>query len=149
VSSPLKFIFEALFILLILFISIKVLQFLYTAQSSKNTASSLADIEEHQSNSTRNTAGRTLFTQNCASCHALNKIIIGPPLAGIENRIQDKKLLIEWIRNNQKVLRSGNRYFNALLKEYNGLPMSIFTNLTEAEIQSILDYLNQSKGPIN
>ncbi|UOQ72048.1 cytochrome c [Hymenobacter cellulosilyticus] len=25
-------------------------------------------------------AGNTLFTQNCAQCHAINEVVVGPPL---------------------------------------------------------------------
>ena len=30
--------------------------------------------------------GKALFTANCASCHAVNKRLTGPALAGVEER---------------------------------------------------------------
>src|SRR3954467_2071053 len=45
--------------------------------------------------------GQALFSANCASCHAVNKELTGPALAGVEGRWGDKKKLHAWIRNNQ------------------------------------------------
>ena len=37
--------------------------------------------------------GKALFSQNCASCHAVNKKLTGPALAGVEDRWSEKKNL--------------------------------------------------------
>ena len=85
--------------------------------------------------------GKALFQQNCASCHAVHKDLTGPKLAGIEERVPDKKLLHDWIRNNQAVLKTGNKYFNDLYQQYNKAAMNLFPNLTDAEIDAILAYV--------
>src|ERR687894_579863 len=45
--------------------------------------------------------GRALFQTNCASCHALNKDLTGPRLAGFQNRgpWSDRKQLYAWVHN--------------------------------------------------
>lgn len=86
--------------------------------------------------------GKALFQQNCASCHAVNKALTGPALAGVEDRVTDKKLLHAWIRNNQAVLATGNKYFTDLYNQYNKTAMNLFPNLTDAEIDAILGYIN-------
>jgi mono/diheme cytochrome c family protein len=86
--------------------------------------------------------GKALFQANCASCHAVNKQLAGPALAGIEERVPDKALLYAWIRNNQKVLASGNKYFNDLYLQYNKSAMSLFPQLTDAEIGAMITYIN-------
>lgn len=91
-------------------------------------------------------AGKTLFQGNCASCHAVNKVVTGPALAGVQDRVPDEKLLHEWIRNNQKVLASGNKYFNDLYNQFNKTPMNIFTGLTDADITNILAYIKSEAG---
>jgi mono/diheme cytochrome c family protein len=100
--------------------------------------------------STSTNGGKKLFMQNCASCHGIRKELTAPALAGVDSRIPDKQLLFAWIRNNQKVLKSGNPYFNELYKTYNKIPMPAFPQLTDADIQSILDYIGEEskKGPI-
>ncbi len=86
--------------------------------------------------------GKALFQSNCASCHAVKKNLTGPALAGVEERVGDKKLLHEWIRNNQKVLASGNKYFSDLYNQWNKTPMNVFPSLTDAEIDAMLAYIN-------
>jgi mono/diheme cytochrome c family protein len=86
--------------------------------------------------------GKALFQQNCATCHAVTKNLTGPALAGIEERVPDKKLLYAWIRNNQAVLQSGNKYFNDLYIQWNKTAMNLFPSLTDAEIDAILAYVN-------
>jgi cytochrome c2 len=85
--------------------------------------------------------GKALFQQNCASCHAVNKALTGPALAGIEERVPDKKLLYAWIRNNQAVLATGNKYFTELYAAYNKTAMNLFPNLTDGEIDAIMGYI--------
>ncbi|MBC6491988.1 c-type cytochrome [Flavihumibacter stibioxidans] len=86
--------------------------------------------------------GKALFQQNCASCHAVSKNLTGPALAGIEERVTDKKLLYAWIRNNQAVLSSGNKYFTDLYNQWNKTPMNAFPNLTDEEIAAMLTYIS-------
>mgnify|MGYP001206778766 CR=1 FL=1 len=91
--------------------------------------------------------GKSLFQQNCASCHAVHKDLTGPKLAGIEERVPDKKLLYDWIRNNQAVLKSGNKYFNDLYNQWNKTPMNPFPNLSDEEIGAIISYINSVPEP--
>ncbi|HEY4109225.1 c-type cytochrome [Puia sp.] len=91
--------------------------------------------------------GKALFQTNCASCHSPFKQIIGPALQGVTTRIPDKKLLYDWIHNNAKVLASGNKYFTDLFNQFNKTPMNTFPGLSDAEIGSILTYVETAKPP--
>ena len=91
--------------------------------------------------------GAKLFQDNCATCHSVVKDLTGPKLQGIEDRVKDKKLLHEWIRNNQKVLASGNKYFNDLFLQWNKTPMNVFPAMTDEEIEAILKYVREYKVP--
>jgi cytochrome c551/c552 len=95
--------------------------------------------------------GKALFQSNCASCHNPVKVVTGPALKGVSDRVPDKKLLHDWIKNNGAVLASGNKYFNDLFVQYNKTPMNIFPNLSDGEIDAILTYVNNyaepGKGP--
>ena len=91
--------------------------------------------------------GKALFQQNCASCHAVNKALTGPALAGIEERVPDKKLLHAWIRNNQAVLATGNKYFTDLYAQWNKTAMNLFPNLTDGEIDAMLAYIKATPAP--
>src|SRR5260221_13201386 len=91
--------------------------------------------------------GKALFQSNCASCHSPIKVITGPALKGVTERVPDKNLLHAWIKNNQKVLASGNPYFVNLLNQYNKTPMNVFPNLSDAEIDAILKYVETYQAP--
>ncbi len=91
--------------------------------------------------------GKVLFQTNCAQCHNPLKVVTGPALKGVTQRVPDRKLLHDWIHNNQKVLASGNVYFNNLYNSYGRAPMNVFPNLSDAEIEAILRYVESYEGP--
>ena len=92
--------------------------------------------------------GKALFQNNCASCHSVLKDLTGPALAGVTERITDKKLLYSWVRNPAAVLKSGNVYFNTLKKRLGDVQMTGFPDLSDAEIDAIISYVEKSKGPM-
>lgn len=92
--------------------------------------------------------GKALFQANCAQCHNPIKVVTGPALKGVTDRVTDRQLLHDWIHNNQKVLASGNAYFNNLYNQYGKTPMNTFPNLTDAEIDAILKYVDNYAEPM-
>ena len=92
-------------------------------------------------------AGAALFDINCTQCHQVHKKIIGPALAGINDRLEES-WLIPWIRNSQKVIASGDEYANKIYEENARTQMQAF-NLSDDEILSILAYVKAetAKGP--
>ena len=93
-----------------------------------------------------NSQGAVLFRENCARCHALFKDLTGPGLAGVTKRVTDRKLLYSWVRNSQAALKSGDPYFNGLFKAYSNVAMSSFPDLTDADIEAILLYIESNTG---
>jgi cytochrome c553 len=92
--------------------------------------------------------GHALFQSNCASCHNPFKVVTGPALKGVTERIPDKKLLHAWIHNNQAVLQTGNPYFTKLYNEYNKTPMTVFgSQLSDADIDAIVKYVETAQPP--
>jgi hypothetical protein len=63
--------------------------------------------------------------------------------------IPDKKLLYDWIRNSSGVLRSGNKYFNQLVKKFGNVRMPDFPELTNEDIDAILEYIKQEYAIMN
>jgi len=88
--------------------------------------------------------GKEIFKLNCASCHAIDKVIVGPALAGIESRWPNKKLLYLWIRNWAKAVATGDPYANKA-KDFSPIAMSNF-NLSDEEIDSIFAFIKESSG---
>jgi len=91
--------------------------------------------------------GKALFSANCASCHAVNKKLTGPALAGVEDRWPDKKNLYAWIKNSAAFLKTGDPYANNLYNEYNKVAMNNFPGLSDADIDAILAYIKTVPAP--
>ena len=92
--------------------------------------------------------GKALFQANCASCHAVNKKLTGPALAGFQDRgpWSDRKNLYAWVHNPAGFAKT-NTYAANLIKEYNGQLMTAFASLPEKEIDAIADYIINYKDP--
>lgn len=84
-------------------------------------------------------SGEKLFVANCTSCHAVNKKVVGPALAGVNDKY-DREWLYSWIKNSVAMVESGDKQAIAIFEEYNGSIMTPFA-LTNAEIDDILEYI--------
>lgn len=86
--------------------------------------------------------GSKLFSANCASCHALNGKVIGPALGGVVDKYSgDYEWIVAWIKNNEKLRKSGDERALAIYEEYNGQAMNLFENLSDDQITSILMWI--------
>ncbi len=90
------------------------------------------------------TDGEILFKASCATCHKPNEKFIGPALQGVIKRWESKELLYDFVRNSQEVI-GRNAYAKKLFKEYNQSPMLPYPQLTDEDIQGILDYCDNYK----
>ena len=87
----------------------------------------------------RQKEGRKLYNNLCASCHKLDRKLVGPALAGVTER-RENDWLKSWIKNNAALRASGDRDAIAIFNEYNGSVMSAFPQLSDAQIDDILYY---------
>ncbi len=88
---------------------------------------------------------RNLMEQNCASCHNLEKRVTGPALMHV-TAVRDHKWLVDFIRNNAAVLASGDPEANCMFEAYNKSAMTVFPNLSDADVEDIIAYIdNYSK----
>lgn len=91
--------------------------------------------------------GKKLYeANNCGSCHAMDKKVVGPALRGVTER-RSEEWLIKWIRNNEAFRKSGDADANALYKEYGGAAMNIFENLSPDQVKNILEYIKTAPKP--
>lgn len=87
----------------------------------------------------RQKEGRALFKSLCASCHKLDKKLVGPALGGVEER-RENAWLKAWIKNNAELRASGDKDANAIFEEYKGSPMTAFPQLSDQQVDDILYY---------
>ncbi|MDO6603632.1 c-type cytochrome [Arenibacter palladensis] len=85
------------------------------------------------------TKGKQLFNQNCAACHALNKKMTGPALAGVTEKY-DKEWLYQWIKNSPAMIKAGDADALKIYNEYNQAAMTPFPLLSNQDIDDILAY---------
>tara|TARA_B100001093_G_scaffold423549_1_gene416480 strand:+ start:4227 stop:5537 length:1311 start_codon:yes stop_codon:yes gene_type:complete len=83
--------------------------------------------------------GKSLFNANCASCHKLNKKLIGPALRGVSAKYE-KDWLYSWIKNSAAMIKSGDEQAVAIYEEYNKVAMNAFPQLSNEDIDNILAY---------
>jgi mono/diheme cytochrome c family protein len=102
-------------------------------------SSNAQDVDE-----ARYKEGKNLFKSQCASCHKLDKKLIGPKLGGVESR-RENDWLKAWIRNNAALRASGDADAIAIYEEYNGSVMTAFPALTDQNIDDILYYTTIGK----
>lgn len=91
-------------------------------------------------------AGKTLFLNQCASCHNKNMKdnLTGPALGGVEERWAafPKEDLYAWIRNSQAMIASGHPRATELWAKWKPTVMNSFPALKDEEIGSLLLYIN-------
>ena len=92
------------------------------------------DIDE-----ARQKEGKKLFKSLCASCHKLDKKLVGPALGDIESR-RENDWLKAWIKDNAALRASGDADANAIFDEYNGAAMNAFPQLSDKNIDDVLYY---------
>lgn len=89
--------------------------------------------------------GKQLFKQNCAACHAINKNLTGPALAGITDRgpWKDRTNLYNWIRNPARFMATSS-YAQALKTRY-GVIMQAFPALSDTAIDAIIAFIESEQ----
>lgn len=89
-------------------------------------------------------AGKTLFKNNCASCHNKNMKddLTGPALGGLEERWADypREDIYSWIRNSQAMVNDGHPKALELWNDWKPALMTPL-NLTDEEIENTLAYI--------
>lgn len=95
--------------------------------------------------------GEKLFKQNCAVCHAshTDQKLTGPGLKGVFDRVPKGDWINKWIRNNEKLIKSGDAYANKIYNENGKAAMTVFEDLSDKDLTSIIDFLKApAPGPV-
>lgn len=87
------------------------------------------------------TEAKKIFTQRCMACHTFGKgVKVGPDLKGVTERRQ-RAWLLKFIRSSQSMIDSGNAIAVGLFQQFKQQRMPDWTDLSELQIGSILDWL--------
>ncbi len=96
--------------------------------------------------------GEKLFKADCSACHNLDKQLVGPALGGVVDRLKkeqnlDTDWLHKWIKDNKSLIASGDKYANEVFEKFNKTEMLQFPNLTDQDIDDILEYTTNPPAP--
>ena len=86
--------------------------------------------------------GKKLFRNNCASCHNMEKKVVGPALKNVVKN-QGEDWTKSWIKNNQALRDAGDKHANEIFQQYNGMAMPAYEHLGDEAINDITAYLAQ------
>lgn len=84
--------------------------------------------------------GKTLFEQQCSTCHNFNEDAIGPNLSGLTRQIETQWIRA-FIKNPATVIEAKDPRAVELLAKYKS-QMPGFPDLTEQDIEALLSYLH-------
>ena len=84
--------------------------------------------------------GEYLFKANCKSCHKIHQDAVGPALSGITKR-RSRKWIYAFIKNPNKLMAEGDTAAINIYNKYNRSEMTAFPTLTNAQIDSMLIYI--------
>ncbi len=91
--------------------------------------------------------GKELFRANCATCHNKNmkSDMTGPALGGVEERWADypKSDLYAWVKGSQAMIQAGHPRATELWAQWKPNIMQNFGNLSDAQIDNILAYVDE------
>jgi mono/diheme cytochrome c family protein len=89
-------------------------------------------------------AGRAIFKSRCTSCHALDRRVSGPALAGVQDR-HEEAWLLKWIKGASSMIDAGDPAAVKLFEEYKPTKMPNFPDLTEGDIKNMLAYISEGE----
>jgi cytochrome c2 len=92
--------------------------------------------------------GKKVFKANCATCHKFDAVVTGPALSGVYSRVPApaKEWLHSWIKNNNKVIASGDAHAKQLVANNGGADgMGEFEWMSDKEIDDVVAYLEDGK----
>lgn len=92
-------------------------------------------------------AGKTLFSQKCASCHAIDAKVVGPALKDVESRWPSKDLLKTWIHNWNDAVATGDAYATSIVN-FAPTAMQTFNELKDADIENVLAYITDASKAV-
>jgi cytochrome c551/c552 len=84
--------------------------------------------------------GKAIFTSRCAGCHNIKKQVLGPALAGVDER-RSIDWIVNFVHSSQTMIQKGDKDAVALFKQFNNIPMPDHKDLSDDNIKSVVAYI--------
>ncbi|CAN5384704.1 hypothetical protein BH10BAC2_BH10BAC2_49340 [soil metagenome] len=142
-SNEFKYGIQGLLMAVAFFAAFKIAFFIIGFAEPKQKEKSIFSVDNSVPVISINENGKALFSENCAACHSLHHHNF---MGGITERVPDRRLLRAFVRNSQQVIQSGQPYFVKMYEVYNKTAMTAFPDLTNKEIDDIIEYIEQESS---
>jgi cytochrome c551/c552 len=84
--------------------------------------------------------GKTIFSSRCAACHNVNIKLVGPALAGVDQR-HSIDWIINFVHSSQTLVKKNDKDAVALFNEFNNIVMPDHPDLSTDQIKSIVEFV--------
>lgn len=83
-----------------------------------------------------------VFRNNCASCYALNKNLVGPALGGISHRLPSEQWFNDYVTNEKDLRKANGNYINQLTQNKMDDHWSHqFNHLSQEDLEDLKTYI--------
>ena len=87
--------------------------------------------------------GKSIFITRCAACHNVNVKLVGPALAGVDQR-RNIAWIISFVHSSQGMVKKNDETAVALFNEFNKTPMPDHTDISPDQVRSIVEYIKST-----
>ena len=85
--------------------------------------------------------GEAIFKAKCTACHKIETRMTGPALGPQLTQETDDAYLTKWIQNNQALIAAKNPKAVKIFNEYNQAGMTVFAELSDADVGNVITYI--------
>ena len=85
--------------------------------------------------------GEAIFKAKCTACHKIDTRMTGPALGPKLPEETDDAYLTKWIQNNQALIAAKNPKAVKIFNEYNQAGMTVFAELSDADVGNVITYI--------
>ncbi|MES2265389.1 MAG: cytochrome c3 family protein [Bacteroidota bacterium] len=85
--------------------------------------------------------GEAIFKAKCTACHKIDTRMTGPALGPQLASETDDAYLTKWIQNNQALIAAKNPKAVKIFNEYNQAGMTVFAELSDADVGNVITYI--------
>ena len=85
--------------------------------------------------------GEAIFKAKCTACHKIDTRMTGPALGPQLTQETDDAYLTKWIQNNQALIAAKNPKALKIFNEYNQAGMTVFAELSDADVGNVITYI--------
>jgi cytochrome c2 len=91
--------------------------------------------------------GETIFKSRCASCHQMERVVVGPALKDVDKR-RNEKWIVDFVHSSQTMIKKGDPEAVKIFNEMNQAIMPDHVDLTNDDIKNIIAYIKEASSKV-